>query len=172
MKISIADVNSNAEALADFFHKNLTLDYISHSELQGYRAVRPGMWAPNIATVLQSEIQERLGQPLEEFPVRRDWRGVIVGQEDNKIVGLALVTSSFQCTIPHGIIEDIVIESTTRDRGQGKTMMTWIADRFRHAGINRLFLESGLGNDRAHHFFERFGFRQVSIVMMAETTAI
>jgi len=31
-----------------------------------------------------------------------------------------------------------------------------------------LFLESGIQNDRAHHLFERMGFRPVSMVMMQD----
>jgi N-acetylglutamate synthase-like GNAT family acetyltransferase len=47
--------------------------------------------------------------------------------------------------------------------------MKWIIARAMDAGINRIFLESGLGNDRAHGFFEHLGFHQVSVVMMADT---
>jgi len=32
--------------------------------------------------------------------------------------------------------------------------------------IRRLFLESGLQNERAHHFFEQEGFHAVSVIMM------
>jgi hypothetical protein len=34
--------------------------------------------------------------------------------------------------------------------------------------MQRLFLESGVLNHRAHEFFERQGFRQASIVMMRD----
>ncbi len=168
MNISIADINSSAEALAEFFARNLTLEYISHAELMGYRALGPQRWAPDIRLVLQREIQERLGQPRDEFPPRSDWRGVIVARDTNKLFGLAFVTSSFKCAVPHGIIEDLVIDEPVRSRGIGETMGKWIFDKFCHAGINRVFLESGVGNDRAHHLFERLGFKKISVVMMLD----
>jgi len=37
----------------------------------------------------------------------------------------------------------------------------------RERNIGRVFVESGLGNDAAHDWFEQNGFRQVSMVMMA-----
>ena len=67
MKISIADRRSNAEQLSRFFAQNLTTSYISHSELQGFRAVRPGVWAANIESVLDAEIRQRLVDPLDQF---------------------------------------------------------------------------------------------------------
>jgi N-acetylglutamate synthase-like GNAT family acetyltransferase len=47
-------------------------------------------------------------------------------------------------------------------------MMAWIMDAFREAGLRRAFLESGGHNDAAHAFFARWGFREVSVTMMAE----
>jgi ribosomal protein S18 acetylase RimI-like enzyme len=172
MRIEIADKNSASKTLSAFFQRNLTSDYISHAELQGYRAIKPGVWAPNLSAVLNKEIEARLGPPLAEFPVKTNWRGVIVGKDQAELVSLALVTSVMSSTIPHGIVEDIVVEGSVRSRGHGETMMRWIIDRFRLAGINRVFLESGVTNDDAHHFFERLGFKQVSIVMMLDTVPI
>jgi GNAT superfamily N-acetyltransferase len=169
MQISIADRTCNAAELADFFHKNLTSDYISHSELQGYRAIDPGKWSPDIRSVLENEIMERLEVPLKEFPRERDWRGVVAGRDRGSLVALSLVTTSFSCRVPHAIVEDIVVDASDRGRSRGTYFMKWLIARAMDAGINRIFLESGLGNDRAHSFFEHLGFHQVSVVMMADT---
>jgi GNAT superfamily N-acetyltransferase len=168
MKISIANKSSDAEALAELFSINLTPDYISHSELQGYRALKPGQWANDIHLQFLREIGERLAQPLKTMPAKGNWRGVIEAHGNDKLVGLAFVTISRESAVPFGIIEDIVIDKTHRGAGLGKEMMLWLIDGLRDAGISRVFLESGLGNTGAHHLFEQLGFKQVSIVMMRD----
>jgi N-acetylglutamate synthase-like GNAT family acetyltransferase len=168
MKISIADKDSDRTALAKLFSSNLTPEYISHSELQGYRAVKPGEWAKNIDTVVHDEIVARLAVPLREFPADRSWRGVVEAHDDNTLVGVALVTTCYEAATPYGIIEDIVVDRTLRGGGRGEKIMRWILDHFRQAGIKRAFLESGGGNERAHHLFERIGFKTLSVVMMKD----
>jgi GNAT superfamily N-acetyltransferase len=168
MKISIADRRSNAEQLSRFFAQNLTTSYISHSELQGFRAVRPGVWAANIESVLDAEIRQRLVDPLDQFPADANWKGVIEAHDDGKLVGLALVTISREAAVTYAILEDIVVDDSRRGHGIGRVMTDWIIAELRRAGIQRIFLESGRDNAAAHHFFERCGFKQVSIVMMRD----
>ena len=168
MQFSIADSNSDAARLADFFFRNLTADYISHSELQGYRAVSPGKWADNLPSLLEKELSQRLGRPHVDFPAGVDWKGVVTATERNDLVGIALVACSQAAAVPYGIIEDITIDQRARGRGQGEGMIRWIMDQFKHAKVGRVFLESGVGNHGAHDFFERLGFKQVSIVMMRD----
>ena len=168
MQISIADQHCSARELAAFFFCNLTTEYISHSELQGLRAINTEQWSPDIASVLEEEIDERLGPVLHEFPKLREWRGVVVGREHNALVALSLVTTSFQSRTPYAIIEDIVVSSQDRGHGRGKELIEWIAASSSAIGVSRLFLESGVDNHHAHEFFERLGFRQISVVMMAD----
>jgi GNAT superfamily N-acetyltransferase len=168
MKISIADRRSNAEQLSRFFARNLTTSYISHSELQGFRAVRPGVWAANIESVLDGEIRQRLADPLAQFPAAANWKGVIEAHDDEQLVGLALVTISREAVVSYAILEDIVVDDSRRGRGIGRVMTDWIIAELGRTGIQRIFLESGRDNAAAHHFFERCGFKQVSIVMMRD----
>ncbi|WP_298880123.1 GNAT family N-acetyltransferase [uncultured Bradyrhizobium sp.] len=168
MEISIADKNSSLKGLVSLFGKSLAPQYISHSELQGYRAVRPGKWAKNIEYVLAKEIGARLKQPRRKLPIGRNWSGVIEAYEGRRLVGLALITMSRSAAVPFGVIEDIVIDKKLRDGGRGELIMDWIKSQMLAAGIKRLFLESGIQNDRAHHLFERMGFRPVSVVMMQD----
>lgn len=168
MRIAIADRNSDLEALTRVFSNNLTTSYISHSELQGPRAMRPGEWSGDIKAVLRREIAERLREPMDAFPAAEFWQGVIEAQEDGAIVGIAFVTLSRKANVPFGIVEDIVINAKLRDHGRGEAMMTWMIDTFQRAGVSRVFLESGITNDSAHHLFERLGFETVSIVMMRD----
>ena len=168
MRISIADRNSDAEALTRIFSDNLTASYISHSELQGRRAVRPGEWTRDIKAVLGREIATRLREPMAAFPSAASWQGVIEAQEDGAIVAIAFVTLTRDANVPFGVVEDIVVDATLRDHGRGEAIMRWIFDAFGRAGVNRVFLESGIDNHSAHHLFERLGFKTVSIVMMRD----
>jgi GNAT superfamily N-acetyltransferase len=171
MEISIADKNSNLKSLSQLFARSLTRQYISHSELQGYRALRPDRWAKNVKSVLNSEIRSRLKQPRQTFPRGRDWQGVVHAYEGQRLVGIALVTISQKSVVPFGTIEDIVIDKSLRGGGRGQAIVDWIVKQMLHAGISRLFLESGIGNKRAHHLFERMGFTPVSVVMMRQLSA-
>ncbi|HEX8663074.1 MAG TPA: GNAT family N-acetyltransferase [Beijerinckiaceae bacterium] len=168
MQISIADRSSDPAVLARLFSRNISADYISHSELQGRRAPAPGAWAQDVESVFRDEIAARLGEPLDRFPPDRDWKGIIEARRDGALIGMAFVSFTRDAPVPFGWLEDIVVEQALRGEGHGERMIEWIAERFREAGIRRLFLESGIGNDAAHHLFERLGFKAVSIVMMRD----
>jgi ribosomal protein S18 acetylase RimI-like enzyme len=168
MRISISNKSSNVSELTEFFVGNLTPSYISHSELQGFRAVRPGVWADDVESVVRTEIRKRLRGPLTAFPAATDWKGVIEARNGGRLIGLALVTLSRRAVAPFAIIEDIVVDHERRDNGIGQAVMDWIVAELRKAAIRRVFLESGETNTAAHHFFERLGFRQISIVMMRD----
>jgi ribosomal protein S18 acetylase RimI-like enzyme len=168
MKISIADRNSNAEALARLFKENLTSAYISHAELQGGRALAPGKWAPDIGTTLRQEIADRLREPRSAFPKGTNWRGVVEAHDNDALIGLAYVTITADAPTPYGIIEDIVIDKPRRSGGLGEEFMRWLLKRFAEAGIQRTFLESGIDNEHAHRLFRRLGFHKTSIVMIRD----
>jgi hypothetical protein len=69
MQIMISDRGSHAGALAQFFSSNVTPEYISHGELQGYRALDPSRWSPDLESHLRVQIGARLGGAP-----RRVWR--------------------------------------------------------------------------------------------------
>jgi ribosomal protein S18 acetylase RimI-like enzyme len=167
MQITISDRRSDARVLAHFFSSNVTPEYISHAELQGYRALARSRWSPDLEERLRVEINARLNDESEAFPSAVTWQGVIEGRDNNgALVGVAFVSISHDCNVPHGIIEDIIIDRWSRGKGHGETMMRWLLDNFERSGIARVFLESGLSNERAHHLFERLGFKTISVVMM------
>jgi GNAT superfamily N-acetyltransferase len=168
MRISISDKSSNVRELTEFFVGNLTPSYISHSELQSFRAIRPGVWADDIESVVHAEIRGRLRAPLTAFPTATDWKGVIEARDGVRLISLALVTLSRRAVVPFAIIEDIVVDHERRDDGIGQAVVNWIVAELRKAAIRRVFLESGEINTAAHHFFEHLNFRQISIVMMRD----
>ncbi len=159
---------SEAPALGAFFAANLTASYISHAELQGRRALGPGIWASDIAQILVRDIASRCHLDHEAPPDGDITRHAVVAEIDGVPVGLALLAFSAQAAVPFGIIEDIVVSQEARGSGHGTAMMVWILDAFRQRGLKRAFLESGGSNHEAHGFFARWGFHQTSIVMMAE----
>ena len=157
----------HARALARLFHNNLTTAYISHSELQGPRALAHDCWAPDVAQSIEREVTERLANPDDAPP-----NGVtqLAGflEVDGVDVGVFLVTFSRAAAVPFCILEDIVIDSERRTSGYGKLCLDWVYDQCRVRGYQRIFLESGIENHRAHELFKREGFSAVSVVMMKQ----
>jgi GNAT superfamily N-acetyltransferase len=152
------------DELAAFFAQNVTRSYISHSELQFGRAEAPDRWFPNLQEILKGEIEERV--PFVS-PAESAGR-VASARQDGRLIGIAYVLFHCEAPIPFIVVEDIVVERAMRGGGLGQIMMDWIFARAREENIRRAFLESGKDNHDAHHFFERNGFKQVSIVMMAD----
>jgi GNAT superfamily N-acetyltransferase len=153
---------SEVGRLAAFFAQNVTQSYISHSELQFGRAQTPDRWFPNLEAVFKAEVEERVPcAPGAQFRVASAFSG-------DELVGIAYVTFNAEVPIPFLILEDIAVDRSKRGGGIGQEMLDWIFARAKEEGIKRAFLESGKDNHDAHHFFERNGFEQVSIVMMAE----
>jgi GNAT superfamily N-acetyltransferase len=165
IRISWGSAVARASELADFFVANVGQEYISHSEMQGPRALSPTEWAPELPALLRHEIEPRLHDTATRAPAPTS-RPVAVAEWNGAIVGLALVTFAGGAPIPFAVIEDLVVGASYRSRGVGKAVMDWIAAEALARGIARLFLESGKDNHRAHEFFEREGFETCSIVMM------
>jgi GNAT superfamily N-acetyltransferase len=153
---------SEVDRLAAFFAANVTQSYISHSELQFGRADAPDKWIDNLLAKFRTEIAERVpcrpGAPLR----------VASAYDGDELVGMSYVTFTNEVPIPFIVIEDIVVDQRKRGGGIGQALVDWIFAQARQEGIRRAFLESGKDNHDAHHFFERNGFHQVSIVMMAD----
>lgn len=158
-----------ASTLARFFVDNLTPEYISHSELQGPRALAPGKWSDDLYEVILEEIRSRLAVPEDEqAPRLRDQR-IAAGHVDNELVWLAYVTFVMSAPRPFAVLEDIVVLQDRRGKGIGDAAIRWILDQCRAEGVKRVFLESGVDNHRGHAFFESHGFNQCSIVMMRDS---
>jgi GNAT superfamily N-acetyltransferase len=158
---------SRAQELAQFFVANITPDYISHSELQGDRALDIGKWQPGLADIVAREIKGRVAEYRDatianvatSFPV-------LEARSDGQLVGIALISFFRDAPVPYSILEDIAVEEANRERGFGKAIVDWVSREAEVLGCARLFLESGVSNHRAHELFERQGFSTCSIVMM------
>jgi GNAT superfamily N-acetyltransferase len=152
-----------AEPVAAFFVAHVDPSYISHSELQFGRAVAGDRWADDLAVRMRGEAARAITEP--DRPARRC---LALMRRGGELRGLAFVSFDDAAPRPFATLDDLVIDRDTRGAGDGRALLDWVAAQCRAAGFSRLFLESGLDNARAHHFFERQGFVQTSIVMVRD----
>jgi GNAT superfamily N-acetyltransferase len=80
----------------------------------------------------------------------------------NKPVGVAIVELVKRQTLVFAILNDILVAKDARLRGVGERMVRFIEEELRAEGVEWLFLESGLKNERAHKFFERLDYHETS----------
>lgn len=158
----LSDENLVDETAA-FFANNIDPDpaYISHSELMWGRAVSPDTWTPDLGKVVEREFRELAAEIGSSNKLVA--RCVI----DGELVAVALVAFEQDVPVPFAVLEDIVVAQDRRGEHIGQSLLDWVFGQVRERKIGRIFLESGLNNHGAHHWFERNGFNQVSIVMMA-----
>lgn len=164
MRIEWCGESRQAQELAQFFVQHVEPAYISHSELQGPRAVAPDQWSEHLLESLCNEIEPRLTETRGSPSATS--QPVLAARQDDTLVALSLVTFNASVPVPFGIIEDLVVHSTRRNQGIGRAVVDWIINEAVARNIRRLFLESGVHNGRAHHFFEEVGFEVCSVVMM------
>lgn len=165
LDIKWCDEPTRAQELAEFFASHVTPAYISHSELQGPRATSPSRWRERLPEIIRTELEPRLTRNQHEIGAG-DRRPVVVTETDDGLAALSLVTFAASAPIPFAVIEDLIVAPSERGKGIGTTVIEWIAAEARERRIRRLFLESGVHNESAHHFFERSGFKACSVVML------
>lgn len=149
-----------AEAVAAFFVANVETRYISHAELQSGRAAAAGRWADDLADRVRGEAEWAIAAP-ERLVGQR----LALLRRGPTLRGLAFVSFNDTAPQPFATLEDLIVARDARGEGSGRVLLDWVSAQCRGAGFSRLFLESGRDNARAHHFFEREGFVQTSIVM-------
>ena len=152
---SDADVR---EAAAKFFVANINADaaYISHGEVQCGLSIDGVTWADD----LESRFVEDLASmgADQQLAVMRDDQGAMIA--------VALVQWVDTPRVKFGVIEDLAVPAQMRSAGLGQKMMLWIEGEAAKRQSRWLFLESGKNNLRAHKFFERHGFREMSHVFI------
>jgi GNAT superfamily N-acetyltransferase len=155
-----------APELGAFFAANITPEYISHSELQGPRALDVGRWRPKLPEIFSNEIAERVGREKGLIHKSEASYPVLSARDGGNLVGIALVSFFPNAPIPYAMLEDIVVDEMLRGEGIGKAIIDWVTQQAEAARCDRIFLESGLGNHKAHELFHREGFAETSVVMM------
>lgn len=155
--------------LIDLFTRCAGTAYICNGELLDGRAESITSWSEDLPSLLSGEFSEAIGSGTGPDGRRA---GILAVRIDAAIRGFAFVEIFRSArTRPHAFLHDIVVDPESRGRGIGADLMTRLKDELLREGVDRLFLESGMGNLQAHVFFERHGFRKLSISMMAELGA-
>lgn len=174
LSIFIASDLCFVDPVSDLFCNNADVSYISHSELMGERAVSQGEWSRTIAKTISDEVSKRIAKYGGAVSGRRTSMPVLVAKSGDTIVAAGMITvvprkkKSYCGPIPYVLIEDLVVLKSMRGKGVGRNMMLFISKLASDVGCRRLFLESGVSNHGAHHFFEEFGFSQISHVYMTD----
>lgn len=156
---------SDEKPIVDLFLTQITPQYISHSELQGPRAEAVGKWRVDIARTLHEQVRQALSQDPKAPSTF-----LVAIATTRFLAGAAFVSidQKRQASCPFAILEDIVVHPDAQGSGIGQGLLEWISDDLQHRGIRRLFIESGIENLSAHHFFEKRGFEPISVVMLKE----
>ena len=145
-----------AEA-ARFFARVISADpgYISHGEIQTGLSTDGKTWIPDLEARFLAEA--RSDQSGRSLAVARD--------ASNAIVAAAAVSWSVDTEAARfATLQDLAVEPSFRSQGLGARMVQFVEREARARGAAWLFLESGKDNRRAHQFFERTGFQEVSQV--------
>ncbi|MBN8839257.1 MAG: GNAT family N-acetyltransferase [Sphingomonadales bacterium] len=145
-----------AISAADFAARVIGSDtrYISHGEVQTGLSPDGKRWADDLAALYRNDFTE-LGDE-RDLLVARDGVG--------DIVGIAVLAWEESKRRRFAVLEDVAVDIDRRSLGIGEGLLTEIEARVTARGVEWLFLESGVQNNRAHRFFERHGFSTVSHV--------
>ncbi|WP_250475038.1 GNAT family N-acetyltransferase [Caballeronia sp. GAFFF1] len=165
----VDDLNEAGE-LAALFVENADVSYISHSELQLGLAETSTRWNSDILRLVNAGLKENIN--AEKGGNSHLLPSVFAARMDSELVATGLVSMHIEGQgVPYAILEDIVVCRHMRQVGIGRAVLEWVMDEVSKAGCQRLFLESGARNHRAHDFFQKHGFKQCSVVMMCELRA-
>lgn len=165
LKMAWCHDSAQAPAILALFMGQLSAHYISHSELQSPRAMAPGQWSPDLAGHMACEIEAALAPSPDSASQR-----IATAHQGDALVGVAFVSLDEARRAPTSFatLDDLVVSPTARGQGLGKALFDWVCTQLKAQGVQRLFLESGIGNHGAHRLFERLGCQPVSVTMMKE----
>lgn len=156
---------SQAQALTALFLQQLSPSYISHSELQEQRAVALGEWRADLPAVFMAQVHETLALDPATAHAR-----VAVARTGGALAGFALVSidDTRRAARSFATLDDLVVDARFQGQSLGGQLFDWVCTELQRRGIQRLFLESGIGNTRAHDFFHARGCETVSVTMLKE----
>ena len=141
--------------LCDFFANIIKehQDYISHGELQMGIAVDCGQLAPDFREKWAMYLDRQMAIPENR---------ILLHEENGVLNGFIIFGITDDGDAPFGMIFDLGVTPECRGRHIGQALVQKAMEYFKQAGIKDCYLESGLNNHSAHHFFERHGFAHVS----------
>ncbi len=158
------DGSPNPDEIADFFARNAGSTYISHTDIQWGRALDSQTWSSN----LHRKIADLAVQSIEHSGATMSGIRLATARTDHSLAGIAFLTTRYDADRPYAILEDLLVCKDHRSEGIGSSMLQWVRSQCRMDGIEKMFLESNLGNERAHTLFHRLGFTSLSVVMSCD----
>ena len=148
------------DTLVELFVSNVSKQYISHGEVIDGRANNMNEWKSDIKEIMREEFADAINN---SFDAPHTFSKLCVTLQEDNIVALALV--EFYPKTKIAILSDIIVDEPFRGEKIGESMLNWIETEVKLWGAKSIFLESGLQNKSAHHFFENMGFKTTSVVM-------
>lgn len=94
--------------------------------------------------------------------------GLLVARDDDEIVGFVTFSKEqgdYDVDSRRGLIHDIFVAESYRDRGVGDRLLSAAEKRLASDGIDHVSLEVLAGNDAARRFYERAGYEPFRIEM-------
>ncbi len=128
--------------------------YISHGEIQTGLSDDGRTWV--------ADLDERYREDFLEFGDDRDL--LTARLPDGALAGIAIVAWEESPRRRFAVLEDMAVDPDQRSSGIGALLLGEVDRAVKKRGIDWLFLESGKDNVRAHAFFERHGFNELSHV--------
>jgi GNAT superfamily N-acetyltransferase len=162
LNIDWCEDEATVPELVAFFLRHVQPSYISHGEVMDDRATDFGVWAPDVAEVLTRELTEAVA------PGHSPDRRVALARDGDELVAFALLRVERRPNLTYASLSDLVVSTEHRGDGIGREQLRWLEARLAELGVRKLFLESGVGNEGAHRFFHREGFRTCSVVMVKD----
>lgn len=84
---------------------------------------------------------------------------LIAAMEGDRCVGCAFFRQETRLfTGPLFYVDDLVVDESTRSKGVGHALLTWIYDEAKGKGIKTVALDSGVHRGQGHKFYFREGF--------------
>jgi len=137
----------------------LSPEYISHGEIQTGLSEDGENWSQDLPQLYASDFAE---------PGDRD---MVVGRDSTGAVRAFLIIAWEESERrKFAVIEDMAVDPALRGKGVGGELLAMAQQRIKGRGVEWVFLESGLGNEDAHRFFERAGFHMTSHVFARRLT--
>lgn len=134
--------------------------YISHGEIQTGLSEDAMHWSPDLAMLF-----------AQDFAALDDGRSALAAYDaDGAPLGFAIVAWEETPRRKFAVLEDMVVAPAARSLGIGSKLLGEVEQRAAARGVDWLFLESGVRNQRAHSFFERHGFATTSHVFAKRLT--
>ncbi len=134
--------------------------YISHGEIQTGLSDDGETWV--------HDLSERYAEDFTDLGEDRDL--LVARLPHGPIVGFAIVAWEETARRRFAVLEDMAVQPDMRSAGVGAGLLSMVDKAVAQRGVDWLFLESGRNNVRAHGFFERHGFKEISHVFAKKLT--